>query len=57
MQAKMACSNWPPTLWLRWVDRNERLIPTEAEQLDAERRQREAVLAKLRTRGIDLDKL
>ena len=56
--------NWPSTLWLRWVDNNGSLIPTGAEAMAAasqravdERRQREALLAKLRAQGIAPDKL
>lgn len=44
-------------LWLRWYDNNEQWIPTDAESLNEERRQREQLLAKLRERGIDPDKL
>ena len=49
--------NWPPTLWLLWVDKDGALVPTAAEQAEDERRQREELLAKLRQRGIDPDTL
>lgn len=63
--------DWSNTLWLRWIDREGNLIPTGAEaltlasrqveaakrQASEERRQREELLAKLRERGIDPDKL
>jgi hypothetical protein len=62
---------WPPTLWLRWVDKTGALLATGAEafaaaseraeeaerQVSQERHQREDLLAKLRAHGIDPDKL
>lgn len=63
--------NWSNVLWLRWVDRDGKLIPTGAEakaqanqraeeanqRAEEERRQREELLAKLRAAGIDPEKL
>jgi Uma2 family endonuclease len=42
-------------LWLRWCDRDGRVIPTGAEERDLERQRAERLAARLRAMGIDPD--